>query len=211
MKVLSQNPDLGEAKEEMTVEYNGAPLKIGFNARYLTDVLGVVKSDDVLLEMENDLSPGVVQGRRCREGWRLHRGRDADAHLRARAATLRVTSLQIPDFRNLAEVSLAPSPRTTILVGENGQGKTNLLEAIFFLTTLKPLRANRLAELIRFGARRALVAAEMDGPGRHAPARGRRSTTPGGRPRSTGSRRTGSRATSKGSRRSASPRTTSSS
>lgn len=62
MKVLSQNPDLGEAREEMTVEYNGSPLKIGFNARYLTDVLSVVKSDDVLLEMENDLSPGVVKG-----------------------------------------------------------------------------------------------------------------------------------------------------
>lgn len=62
MRVLSQNPDLGEAKEEITVEYNGAPLKIGFNARYLTDVLGVVKSDDVLIEMENDLSPGVVKG-----------------------------------------------------------------------------------------------------------------------------------------------------
>ena len=46
----------------MTVEYNGEPLKIGFNARYLTDVLGVVKSDDMVMEMENDLSPGVVRG-----------------------------------------------------------------------------------------------------------------------------------------------------
>lgn len=78
---------------------------------------------------------------------------------------MRVTSLQISDFRNLAEVSLRPSPRTTVLVGANGQGKTNLLEAIFFLTTLKPLRASRLAELIRFGTPRALVTAEMEGPG----------------------------------------------
>jgi DNA polymerase-3 subunit beta len=62
LKVLSENPDLGAAREEITVEYSGTPLKIGFNARYLTDVLSVVKSDDVLLEMENDLSPGVVKG-----------------------------------------------------------------------------------------------------------------------------------------------------
>jgi DNA polymerase-3 subunit beta len=62
MTVLSHNPDLGEAREQVTVEYNGGPLKIGFNARYLTDVLSVVKSDDVLLEMENDLSPGVLKG-----------------------------------------------------------------------------------------------------------------------------------------------------
>jgi DNA replication and repair protein RecF len=71
----------------------------------------------------------------------------------------------VVDFRNLAEVDLAPSPRTTILVGENGQGKTNLLEAIYLLTTLKPLRATRLQELVRFGADRAQVAGDFDGPG----------------------------------------------
>ncbi len=78
---------------------------------------------------------------------------------------MRVTSLQIADFRNLRDVSLRPSPRATILVGANGQGKTNLLEAIYFLTTLKPLRAARLTELVRFGAERATVSAEMEGPG----------------------------------------------
>ena len=76
-----------------------------------------------------------------------------------------VSTLQIADFRNLAEVALRPSPRTTVLVGDNGQGKTNLLEAIFFLTTLKPLRAARLSELVRFGAERAVVSGEMEGPG----------------------------------------------
>jgi DNA replication and repair protein RecF len=78
---------------------------------------------------------------------------------------MRLASLQVRDFRNLAAVDLEPSPRATILVGENGQGKTNLLEAIFFLTTLKPLRGTRLQELVRFGADRAQVAADFDGPG----------------------------------------------
>jgi DNA polymerase-3 subunit beta len=62
MKVSSQNSELGEAKEELTVDYDGGPLKIGFNARYLQDVLGAVRSDDVLVEMESDLSPGVIKG-----------------------------------------------------------------------------------------------------------------------------------------------------
>jgi DNA replication and repair protein RecF len=62
-------------------------------------------------------------------------------------------------------VELAPSPRATILIGENGQGKTNLLEAIYVLATLKPLRASRLSELVRFGGERAIVAADFDGPG----------------------------------------------
>ena len=62
LKVLSQNPDLGEAKEEVPVEYAGDVLKIGFNARYLLDVLQVLKSKDVALELADDLSPGVVRG-----------------------------------------------------------------------------------------------------------------------------------------------------
>jgi DNA polymerase-3 subunit beta len=62
LRVLSQNPDLGDAKEEVPVEYEGEPLKIGFNARYLMDVLGVVRSADVQLELADDLSPGVLRG-----------------------------------------------------------------------------------------------------------------------------------------------------
>jgi DNA polymerase-3 subunit beta len=62
LRVLSQNPDLGEAKEDMPVEYDGEPLKIGFNARYLTEVLTVLKSADVVLELADDLSPGVLRG-----------------------------------------------------------------------------------------------------------------------------------------------------
>jgi DNA polymerase-3 subunit beta len=62
LKVLSQNPDLGDAIEEVPVEYAGEPLKIGFNARYLTDVAAVLKSDDVQIELADDLSPCVLKG-----------------------------------------------------------------------------------------------------------------------------------------------------
>jgi DNA polymerase-3 subunit beta len=62
LTVLSQNPDLGEAKEQVPVEYEGEPLKIGFNARYITEVLSVLKSGDVLFELADDLSPGVLKG-----------------------------------------------------------------------------------------------------------------------------------------------------
>jgi len=65
--------------------------------------------------------------------------------------------LQIADFRNLEAVSLCPSPHATVVVGANGQGKTSLLEAVYFLCTLRPLRANRLSELVRFGTEQATV------------------------------------------------------
>ncbi len=78
---------------------------------------------------------------------------------------MRFLSVDVQDFRNIAQAHIVPSPRATILVGENGQGKTNLLEAAYFACTLKPLRAARLAELVRFGADKATVAADLEGPG----------------------------------------------
>jgi DNA replication and repair protein RecF len=70
---------------------------------------------------------------------------------------VRLLSLQYDNFRNLQSVALTPSPRATVAVGENGQGKTNLLEGLYYLATLKALRANKLSELIRFGHPRARV------------------------------------------------------
>jgi DNA polymerase III subunit beta len=67
LRVLSQNPELGEAKEEVPVQYEGEPLKIGFNARYLLDVLGALAAlepvavQDVVVELADDLSPGVLK------------------------------------------------------------------------------------------------------------------------------------------------------
>jgi DNA replication and repair protein RecF len=57
------------------------------------------------------------------------------------------------------------SPHTTVLAGANGQGKTNFLEACYLLCTLRPLRAQRLSELIRFGAPEATVRGRFELPG----------------------------------------------
>jgi DNA polymerase-3 subunit beta len=61
LQVSAQNPDLGEAKEDLPVEYQGQPIHIGFNARYLMDVLVALSSDDVSFELADDLSPGVLR------------------------------------------------------------------------------------------------------------------------------------------------------
>ena len=60
--------------------------------------------------------------------------------------------LAIRDFRNLGRVDLSPPPEGLALIGENGQGKTNFLEAIYYLQLLRSFRGARDLELVRFGS-----------------------------------------------------------
>ena len=78
---------------------------------------------------------------------------------------MQLLSVATEGFRNLAAQQLVLSPRATVLAGPNGQGKTNLLEAIYLLSTLRPLRAQRLAELVRFGGEGARVRGKFELPG----------------------------------------------
>ncbi len=61
VRVTSQSPDLGEAQEEIPAAADGAPISVGFNARYLMDVLQAVETDDVAFEINDDMSPGVLR------------------------------------------------------------------------------------------------------------------------------------------------------
>jgi len=70
---------------------------------------------------------------------------------------MEITRLALRDFRNIAEAEIAPHPRFNVICGENGQGKTNLLEAMYWLSTLRPLRASRLRELVRWGEKATRV------------------------------------------------------
>ncbi len=60
MTFFSSSPDLGEAKEEVPVEYKGDAISLGFNARYVLDVLSAMTSDKVVVEMQDPLSPVLV-------------------------------------------------------------------------------------------------------------------------------------------------------
>lgn len=60
-------------------------------------------------------------------------------------------------FRNLQEVSLSPSAGINLIVGENGSGKTSLLEAAYFLTSLRSFRDSAVDPLIARGAQDCLV------------------------------------------------------
>ncbi len=61
---------------------------------------------------------------------------------------MRLTHLEVTDHRNIAHAELHPDPHLTVLCGPNGQGKTNLLEAVWLLTGGKSFRGSKDAELI---------------------------------------------------------------
>ncbi|MGZ4617023.1 MAG: DNA replication/repair protein RecF [Actinomycetes bacterium] len=70
---------------------------------------------------------------------------------------MRLTHLSLRDFRSYAEVELPLDAGVTALVGPNGQGKTNLVEAVGYLATLGSHRVAQDAPLVRLGAERAVV------------------------------------------------------
>ena len=65
---------------------------------------------------------------------------------------MNLTELNLRSFRNYEQVSLEFEPGVNLIVGDNAQGKTNLLEAISYLGSGKSFRAQRTSEMIRFGA-----------------------------------------------------------
>ena len=63
---------------------------------------------------------------------------------------MRLETLQLSNFRNYVNFKLDFAPGVNLIVGDNAQGKTNLLEAIAFLGTGKSFRAQKITEMIRF-------------------------------------------------------------
>ena len=72
-----------------------------------------------------------------------------------------VKSITLDFFRNYPHLETAFSPDVNVICGENAQGKTNLLEAIGYLSTASSRRARYDRELIQFGVDHAFVKAEV--------------------------------------------------
>jgi DNA replication and repair protein RecF len=75
--------------------------------------------------------------------------------------TLRLDHLQVRSFRNIEALVVALGPRFNVVHGANGQGKTNLLEAIYVLATSKSFRTSKLSDLIAFGEELASVRGDL--------------------------------------------------
>lgn len=74
---------------------------------------------------------------------------------------MRIERLYLRNFRNYTEMNTEFVPGVNLLVGDNANGKTNLLEAIFYLSTAKAFRAKHENELLLFGSEFAELSAKV--------------------------------------------------
>ncbi len=80
---------------------------------------------------------------------------------------MRVVRLEVVGFRNIAEEQLEPSPGLNLFYGENAQGKTSLLEALYVLGRARSFRTPRLLDIIQHGQPQALVRGIVERRGTH--------------------------------------------
>jgi len=59
--LTSENPDVGAGMDELDAELTGPDVTIGFNSKYVIDVLGALVTDDVALDLSGELDPGVIR------------------------------------------------------------------------------------------------------------------------------------------------------
>lgn len=74
---------------------------------------------------------------------------------------VRLSNLTVRNFRNLAAIDLQVPPEGAVVLGPNGHGKTNLLEAIYYLVLFRSFRGAKDRELVRFGSDGFFVAGKM--------------------------------------------------
>src|SRR5215208_2881315 len=79
------------------------------------------------------------------------------------SARVVLNTLSLRDFRNLGRLDLGFPGAGAVVIGENGQGKSNLLEAIYYLHLLRSVRGARDVDVVRFGAAGFHIAARAEG------------------------------------------------
>jgi DNA replication and repair protein RecF len=79
--------------------------------------------------------------------------------LSGRICFVKLTRITLKNYRNIAQMELSPCDTVNVIYGDNGQGKTNLLESIYLLTGNPSFRGAKLSEVIRFSQKQSQITA----------------------------------------------------
>src|SRR5512136_1534882 len=80
---------------------------------------------------------------------------------------MHLAHLRLRDFRNYARLDVDFAPGFHLLLGDNAQGKTNILEAIYLIATLRSFRGVGSAQMVRHGQAGYFVAGTITAQGKH--------------------------------------------
>lgn len=62
LRINSTNPDIGESKEDMKIDFKGTSIEVAFNPRYFMDALNVIEDDNVVVKILDSEKPCYIQG-----------------------------------------------------------------------------------------------------------------------------------------------------
>ncbi len=62
LTIMTTNPEIGESKEDMEIEYGGEPLEMAFNPRYFIDLMNVIGDDQIIMSLVNEERPCFIEG-----------------------------------------------------------------------------------------------------------------------------------------------------
>ena len=156
---LVRSQEVGDGSQEIPATYDDTPVTLRLNARYLEQFLEAAETKDVQLFVKDEQAqcqgrPGEPLGGHPELSLRRH----ADADVKG---FVEILSLTTDAFRNLASARLEFHPRLNLMVGDNGQGKTNLLEALAMVSGRASFRTRDLAEVRTHLAPRTVLSARV--------------------------------------------------
>ncbi len=142
---ITSRSEEGNVKEKIVVEKEGNDIEIGFNSKFIIDVLKVIDEEIITMNFKTGLTPCVVKPV---EG-------NAYEYLilscKNTCNVMYIKEIELKDFRNYKKQRISFNKKVNIFIGNNAQGKTNLLEGIYFNAIGKSFKNVRDKELIRFG------------------------------------------------------------
>ena len=75
---------------------------------------------------------------------------------------MRIKRLGLKNYRNCTDINLVFNTRKTLIIGKNAQGKTNILESVYFLSDLKSPRTSTVSDMIKMGSEQFEINAEIE-------------------------------------------------
>lgn len=76
-----------------------------------------------------------------------------------------LSNIKISNFRNIENIEISPDSRMNVICGENAQGKTNIIEAVWLITGAKSFRRAKDSEFVKFGEKASKIEANFDSEG----------------------------------------------